>query len=440
MTRESRSLSALSPTAKGYDLVIDFFSNIGLSREASMYLKMFRNLSPWKFAVVLISADTLRHSLKEVSLDLAYLCGLNLYPVIVLDNLYSGEHKLVRPVEAPQARKYKTGQRIRLLSRTNNRLVSSITAAGGRAMSIYTEMFSLNTPLSDGPDFDFRLLVDHLQLGPVRDAVRRKKIPVISPVVMDSDGRTRVMNSEVVSKALCSKIEPQKFIVISEQGGIKDQEGHRVRNVIISTDYQELVESGTLDRIALRQMEAVVRLLNEVPELTVQIASAGKLLYELFTVKGRGTYIRTGHSILMAESFDKLDISSLHRLMEDGFGKTLVPDYFDRPPHKVFYERNYHGAIVVKPLQEDIYYLDKFVVGRQWQGEGIGGPLWRELTKHYDKIIWRAGPENPINRWYLEQADGFQRTDQWNIYWIGLTPDQVGGLIRQVSNIRKTVV
>jgi len=440
MNTRRPALNALSPKAKGFDLVIDFFSNIGLRREASMYLKLFRDISPWKFAVVLISADSLRHSLKEVALDLGYLCGLNLYPVIVLDNLYSGEHSLLRQAGSPPARKYKTGARIRMLSRTNSRLVSSISAAGGRAMSIYTELFGLDTPISAGSGLDFRRLVGHIDLGPVKAAVRQKKIPVISPVVMDSDGRTEIINSEKVSNALCLRLQPQKFIVVSEQGGIEDRQGNLIRNVILSTDYQELLDSGRLDEVALRQMEAAVSLLREVPELTIQIATAGELLFELFTVKGSGTYIRTGHSVLTAESFDKLDLSRLRRLMEDGFGKSLVPDYFDQPPHRVFYEQDYHGAIVVKPLQGDIYYLDKFVVGPQWQGEGVGGPLWRELTKHYEKLIWRASPENPINRWYLEQADGFQRTGQWNIYWIGLTPSQVGTLISRVVETRRTVV
>ncbi len=440
MQTQRPALSALSPKAKGYDLVIDFFSNIGLSREASMYLKMFRNISPWKFAVVLISAETLRRSLKEVALDLTYLCGLNLYPVIVLDNLYSGEHSLVRSSEGPPVRKYKTGTRIRRLSRTNSRLVSAITAAGGRAMSIYTELFGLDTPLPEDPRFDFRRLVGQLDPGPIKEAVRRKKIPVISPVVMDTAGRTEVINSEIVGTALCSCLQPQKFIVVSEQGGIIDRQGELIRNVILSTDYQGLIDSGRLDEVALRQMEAAVSLLREVPKLTIQITSAGKLLFELFTVKGQGTYIRAGHSILAVDSFEELHIPRLHRLIEDGFGKALVPDYFDQPPQRVFYERNYHGVVVVKPLKGDIFYLDKFVVGLQWQGEGVGGPLWRELTKHYDKLIWRASPDNPINSWYLEQADGFQRTDRWNIYWIGLTPSQVGGLISKVTKIRRTVV
>ena len=249
-----------------------------------------------------------------------------------------------------------------------------------------------------------------------------------------------MVSAEKVSKALCKRVIPQKFIVISEQGGILDTSGKLVRNIILSTDYNSLMSPGRLDDTARGQLEAGVRVIREVPELTLQFASAGNFLFELFTVKGQGTYIRAGHEVCQAKSFDKLDKEALRSLIEDGFNKKLVQDYFQEQPHCVFYEQNYHGLIVVKPLEGDIFYLDKFVVGQQWQGEGMGAPLWRELTKHYSKIIWRASSANPINRWYKDQAEGFQRTPEWNIYWIGLSPAEVGKLIDRVKNIRKTVV
>lgn len=426
--------------ARGYDQVIDFFNNIGLSREASMYVKMFRDIVPWQFTVVLISAESLKRSSRTVALDLSYLCSLGLYPVIVLDNLQGAEGNLVKPLEDLPVKKSTQGGLIRKLTLTNNRLVNTVTAAGGRASSIYNEIFSLKTPVPKEPDFDFRLLVDYIDLAPIKSTVRNQHIPVISPLVMDTSGRMTVISAEKVSKALCKRIAPQKFIVINEQGGILDRNGNLVQNIILSTDYQSLLDSNMLDDSARQQLEASVRLLREVPNLTLQFASAGNLLYELFTVKGQGTYIRAGHEIRQADSFDKLDTDALRELIEDGFGKKLVEDYFEKKPRQVFYEQNYHGVIVVKPLEGDIYYLDKFVVGRKWQGEGMGAPLWRELTKHYSKIIWRASPNNPINRWYLEQTEGFQRTQQWNVYWIGLTPSEVGNLIEQVKSIRKTVV
>ena len=426
--------------ARGYDQVIDFFSNIGLSREATMYVKMFRNIVPWQFAVVLISAESLKRSSKTVALDLSYLCGLGLYPVIVLDNFQGVLGNRVEPQESPPERKGKAGEQIRKLTLTNNRLVNAVTAAEGRATSIYNEIFSLKTPVPKEPDFDFRLLVEHIDLAPIKSTVRNQHIPVISPLVMDSDGRLTVINAEKVSKALCKRIAPQKFIVINEQGGILDRNSELVRNIILSTDYRTLLDSDLLDQAARQQLEATVRLLREVPNLTLQFASAGNLLYELFTVKGQGTYIRAGHEIRQAGSFDKLDTGALRELMEDGFGRKLAEDYFQDKPHQVFYERDYHGVIVVKPLEGDIFYLDKFVVGRKWQGEGMGAPLWRELTKYYGKIIWRASPNNAINRWYQEQAEGFQRTGQWDVYWIGLSPSEVARLIDRVTGIRKTVL
>jgi bifunctional N-acetylglutamate synthase/kinase len=440
MPEERRPVIPFSDKAKGYDLVIDFFSNIGLSREASMYLKMFRTVVPWQFAVLLISAESLRKSWRTVALDLAYLNGLSLHPVIVLDNLRGGEGSLVQPSGPPPAKAARPGVRIRSLTRMNSRLVSAVFSAGGRAVGIYNQLFSLGTPLMREPDFDFRLLVSHIDLVPIKSAVHYRQIPVISPLAMDNTGRVSVISAEKAAKALCARIRPQKFIVIGEREGVLDRSGRLIRNIMLSTDYEQLVSSGRLDEQACRQIDAAARLLHEVPDLTVQFASAGNLISELFTVKGRGTYIRLGHEILTADSYGQLDTARLRELLEDGFGKQLVEDYFETQPHRVFYERNYHGLIVVKPLDGDIYYLDKFVVGRQWQGEGVGAPLWRELTKYYSKVIWRANPQNPINRWYIEQADGFQRTESWNIYWIGLTPDEVGRLITRVSSIPRTVV
>lgn len=439
---DKRRPNKLSPAStRGYDQVIDFFSNIGLSREASMYVKMFRDIVPWRFAVLLISAETLERSVKAVALDLAYLCGLNLYPVIVLDNLQVAGGNLVRPAAQSGSQKLKApGRRIRDLVATSSRLVSAVTAAGGKAAGVHNEIFSLRTPQPEKPDFDFRILAGHLNLAPLKSLVKNRHIPVISPVAMDSRGQLRMISAEKVAKALCKRIEPQKFIVISEQGGILDRRGELIRNIILSTDYKSLIASGELDENALQQLEAGVRVLREVPNLTLQFASAGNLLYELFTVKGQGTYIRAGHEIREARSFKGLDLERLRELIEDGFDKTLVEDYFREAPHRVLYERNYHGVIVVKPLEGDIFYLDKFVVGRRWQGEGMGAPLWRELTKHYAKLIWRASPHNPINRWYLDQAEGFQRTPEWNIYWIGLTPKEVGQHIERVMKTRRTVV
>ena len=442
MPKPSRlNVPAEAAPARGYDQVIDFFSNIGLRREAEMYVRMFRDVVPWRFAVVLIAADTLEHSVSTVALDLAYLCGLNLYPVIVLDNLRGGERNLVPVSDEEQTRaEIPAGQRIRRLSALNNRLVNAVEQAGGRASGIFNEIFKLGTPAAANPDADFHRLAEQIILQPVRRAVKNRHIPVISPVLMDTRGQMRVTSAEKMSKALCLRIQPQKFIVISERGGLFDRDGNLLRNLILSTDYKSLVDSGKLDAVALRQLEAGVRLLRAVPDLTLQFASAGSLLYELFTVKGQGSYIRAGHEIRSARSFTELNCDKLRELLEDGFGKTLVRDYFEEKPHRVLYERHYHGVIVVKPLEGAIFYLDKFVVGSKWQGEGMGAPLWRELTKHYDKIIWRASPGNSINRWYLDQAEGFQRTPEWNVYWIGLTPREVCGLIERVMKIRRTVI
>ena len=198
--------------ARGYDQVIDFFNNIGLSREASMYVKMFRNIVPWQFTVVLISAESLKRSSRTVALDLSYLCGLGLYPVIVLDNFQAAVGNLVKPLEDLPVKKSTQGGLIRKLTLANNRLVNAVSASGGRATSIYNEIFSLKTPVPKEPDFDFRLLVDYIDLAPIKSTVRNQHIPVISPLVMDSSGRMGMALS--FSRGIMSNPNDQLMIAL----------------------------------------------------------------------------------------------------------------------------------------------------------------------------------------------------------------------------------
>jgi len=66
-----------------YELIIRFFEEIGASREAEMYLKLFQKGEPQRFAVIELTSDISSLSLHILSLQLAFLSSLDLYPVIV---------------------------------------------------------------------------------------------------------------------------------------------------------------------------------------------------------------------------------------------------------------------------------------------------------------------------------------------------------------------
>ena len=110
-------------------------------------------------------------------------------------------------------------------------------------------------------------------------------------------------------------------------------------------------------------------------------------------------------------SFAELDKDKFEKLIESGFGKTLVSDYFSYTNPNCIYlalnEDNYLGAIVVEqiPRIPGASYLDKIVVAGEYQGNGIGKLLWDNFTKDSKKAIWRAKKENPIINFYKKNVE-----------------------------------
>jgi bifunctional N-acetylglutamate synthase/kinase len=36
------------------------------------------------------------------------------------------------------------------------------------------------------------------------------------------------------------------------------------------------------------------------------------------------------------------------------------------------------------------------------------------------KLFWRARPDNAVNDFYMDEADGVMKGEKWNVYWYGL--------------------
>ena len=36
------------------------------------------------------------------------------------------------------------------------------------------------------------------------------------------------------------------------------------------------------------------------------------------------------------------------------------------------------------------------------------------------QLFWRSRPDNPVNDFYLAEADGCLKGDRWNVFWYGL--------------------
>jgi acetylglutamate kinase len=65
--------------------------------------------------------------------------------------------------------------------------------------------------------------------------------------------------------------------------------------------------------------------------------------------------------------------------------------------------------------------MDKFAVKGTARGEGLGNAMWNRMLADHSKIFWRSRSGNSINNFYKNVCDGFQKNNEWNIFWIGIS-------------------
>src|SRR5262249_6668726 len=141
----------------------------------------------------------------------------------------------------------------------------------------------------------------------------------------------------------------------------------------LATDYESLVSKRLLSPKRQFLLEQSRRLLVEraTHNMFIAVTSPLALLRELFTVRGAGTLIKRGSTIVRKGGFGEVDTGRLTALLHSSFGRQLSDGFFDREMAHVYLEESYRGAALVRqtPLGA---YLCKFAVEREAQGEGLG--------------------------------------------------------------------
>jgi acetylglutamate kinase len=169
------------------------------------------------------------------------------------------------------------------------------------------------------------------------------------------------------------------------------------------------------------KIEQIKDLLDDLPlTSSVSITRPADLAKELFTHKGSGTLVRRGERVLRFDSWEGVDLQRMRSLIESSFGRTLVPDYFDRTRlHRLYVSENYRAAMVLT-MDEGFAYLDKFAVLDEAQGEGLGRAVWQVMRDENPRLFWRSRHGNVINHFYYAESDGCFKQSRWKVFWYGL--------------------
>lgn len=412
--------------------IVRLLSNIGSAKEIQLYLKRFARVEAARFAVVKVGGAVLRDDLDALVSSLAFLQQVGLTPIVLhgagpqLDDECLAAGIVKQTIDGLRVTTPETLAVVRrVFQQENLRLVEALQAAGVRATSIQSGVFV--SEFLDHETYGLVGKVAAVDTAGVRAAIGVGSIPVIASLGETVGGQILNINADWAANELIKQLQPYKIVFLTGSGGLLDGDGRLIDSINLCSEYDALMRSPWLHsgmRVKIEQINDL--LLHLPPSSSVSITRPAELAKELFTHRGSGTLVRRGERIDEYTGWGTLDRGRLRSLIESGFGRRLAPDYFERtPPWRVYVSEHYRAALLLTEERfgdgERVPHLDKFAVADDAQGEGLGRAAWQVMRAATPKLFWRSRPGNPINDFYLSQADGCIKGERWNVYWYGFT-------------------
>ena len=407
-------------------IILSLLRNLGTSREVSRYLDLFSSEDRACSVLVKIGGGTLRDQLPQIASALALLNRVGLRVVVV----HGGGPQLDSELSAMGIESPKIGGvRVttpeilavarRVFTREGERLASALEELSVRTKTLPLGVFEAGCA---DPELGLVGAISDVNADRIIAALDRGHIPVISSLGESAGGQILNINADTATQELAVALKPQKVVFLTPTGGLLDEHGEIVPSLDLSHEGEQILSAPWVHGGMGLKLQEIKGILDRVDvQCSVSITSADHLARELFTHRGDGTLIRRGTRIESYTSLDSLDALRLTALLEESFGKSLLPGMLEEVPLTHALLAGDYKALALLTDCGGVSYLDKFAVTAEAQGAGVGASLWSRLTEVAPRLVWRSNPSNPINPWYVQRADGMFRAHDWIVFWRGIS-------------------
>nr|WP_329740931.1 acetylglutamate kinase [Dyella sp. A6] len=406
--------------------IVRLLSAMGSAKEIQQYLKRFSEVDAKRFAVVKVGGAVLRDELQDLASSLTFLQQVGLTPIV----LHGAGPQLDEELAAAGIEKQTVnGLRVtspkalgivrRVFQQQNLKLVEALQSMDTRATSVASGVFRAS--YLDRDTLGMVGKVESINLAPIEASLHANSIPVIASIGETDEGQLLNINADFAANELVRVLQPYKIVFLTGTGGLLDDQGRIIDSINLSTEYDQLMAQPWINGGMRVKIEQIADLLDKLPlTSSVSITRPSELAKELFTHKGSGTLVRRGEKVLRFDGWDGIDRARMRELIESSFGRTLVPDYFERTtPYRIYVSENYRTAMILT-LEGGLPYLDKFAVLDDAQGEGLGRAVWQVMREENPQMFWRSRHNNQINIFYYAESDGCFKQEKWKVFWYGL--------------------
>lgn len=404
--------------------ILKLLGAIGSEKEINKYIEKFSSPKQ-RFAVIKVGGSVVNNDLENLISSLVFLDQVGLKPVI----LHGAGPMLTKALEdAFIDFSFIDGQRVTssetrdiavsVFSKTNKKIVSELQSNGAKAIGLTKDVFECVRGKSE---LGFVGEIKSLNEDLVNDILEQDAIPVIAPLGYEK-GELLNINADIATVELVKAINPYKVIFLSETGGIFNKSGEIIKNINLVLEFEDLIHQKWLHSGMKLKLEQIKELLDHLPKTSsVSITKPLNLPKELFTDSGSGTLVKYGYKVNKHSKPDTEVKNKFKKIIEKSFDGQLVDNFFDDTNKIDIFMTSCNRATIAISKDFSIPYMDKFGVIPDAKGEGLGAGILHEMRKEYPQVFWRSRENNPINKFYSSICEGFQKQDEWNVYWIGIS-------------------
>jgi acetylglutamate kinase len=177
----------------------------------------------------------------------------------------------------------------------NKQIVSSINAAGGRAIGLSGKDSTLilaRKLMKNGVDLGFVGQPEKVNPDVLHTVMRSEIIPVIAPIGVGVNGETYNINADTVSGAVAGAMGAERLILLTDVEGVLDSEKKLIPKLTVA-ECRALIQQGIIKGGMIPKIETAIEAVENGVHAAVILDGRipHVLLLELFTEHGAGTLI-----------------------------------------------------------------------------------------------------------------------------------------------------
>ena len=175
----------------------------------------------------------------------------------------------------------------------NEDIVKSLSEKDSKAVSINTRKNNVIGVIPEAEELGFVGIPNQINVEIIKDIIKKKSIPIISPLGLDKNNQTYNINGDTAAGAIAKSLKCRRLLLMTNVEGVLNKEKKLIEE-ISSSEILEMINNETITEGMIPKINTCLDAVNN--EVTgVGIIDGRKkhsILFELFSDKGAGTLIR----------------------------------------------------------------------------------------------------------------------------------------------------